>query len=166
MAPGATLVAGPGPLGAAIVDRLQADGVTVTVLATAVEAAAWQLEAARRDVRLVTGPASAPAVLSEAGIREMNALVLTAADDADNVDAALAARRLRPDLPVVVRIFDDQVGQYLGDTLAGITVLSMSAIAAPAFADAALAAVAASPRSSAAGRAGHRPRRQPFRVDR
>jgi voltage-gated potassium channel Kch len=67
-------------------------------------------------------------------------VVLADDDDAGNVDLALAIRRRRPDLPLVVRLFDAALGDYLKSTLSQTTVLSMSALAAPVFADAALRA--------------------------
>ena len=69
-------------------------------------------------------------------------LILSADDDAGNVDLALTARRLRPDLPAVVRVFDDAMAAYLRDTLDRLTILSMSGAAAPAFADAAARVIA------------------------
>ena len=141
MTTAAALVGGLGALGVAVVDRLQGAGVAVTVVTDATEAESWELEARGRGVRLITGTVASASLLTAAGIGSVSALVLTAADDARNVDATLTARRLRADLPIVVRIFDDQVGRYLRDTVPGVTVISTSAIAAPAFADAALRAV-------------------------
>ncbi len=69
-------------------------------------------------------------------------LVLADADDAENGDTALSVRRLRPELPLVVRLFDAALVAYLKRTLDRITLLSVSAIAAPAFAEAALHAIA------------------------
>ncbi len=80
--------------------------------------------------------------LSEIALQSASVLVLAADDDAGNVDLALTARRLRPDLPLVVRLFDEALVAYLKDTLARVSILSMSAIAAPAFAEATLQAIA------------------------
>ena len=87
-------------------------------------------------------------------------IVLTANDDALNVDAALAARRLRPDVPLVVRLFDEALGAYLRDTLAGVTFLSMSFVSAPVFAGLALRAVTT---STASKRISQARRRRPWR---
>ena len=70
------------------------------------------------------------------------ALVLAGDDDPGNVDVALAVRREHPALPLVVRLFDGALGAYLEETLPGTVVLSMSAMAAPVFAEAAKRAAA------------------------
>ena len=78
------------------------------------------------------------AAITQARLESASVLVLAADDDAGNVDMALTIRRLRPNLPLVVRLFDSALVTYLKTTLDSITVLSMSGMAAPVFADAAL----------------------------
>ena len=68
-------------------------------------------------------------------------LVLGRDDDGGNVDLALTVRRLRPELPLVVRIFDQSLATYLEATLDHVTVLSMSQTVAPVFADATVQAI-------------------------
>ena len=108
--------------------------------------------------------------LSESTLRSASVLVLADDDDAGNVDLALTARRLRSDLPVVVRLFDEALVTYLKDTLDRVSILSMSAIAAPAYAEATFHAIATrredqanNPRSATKTRARSRSR---FRLDR
>lgn len=60
-----------------------------------------------------------------------SAVILAANDDAENVDAALTARRIRPGVPIVARVFDPSLGQYLEETEDGLRVLSVSASARP-----------------------------------
>jgi voltage-gated potassium channel Kch len=80
--------------------------------------------------------------LDERALRSASVLVLAADDDAGNVDLALTARRMRLDLPLVVRVFEEALAAYLRTSLDGVTILSMSALAAPAFGDATLRAIA------------------------
>ncbi|MDR3415897.1 MAG: potassium channel family protein [Nevskia sp.] len=82
-------------------------------------------------------------------------LVLAAGDDSSNVDLALRAKRLRRDLPLVVRLFDGALASYLTETLQDVRILSMSGVAAPAFAEAAdrLLAAGGKQSASAGGRA-------------
>ena len=80
--------------------------------------------------------------LDESALRSTSVLVLAADDDAANVDLALTARRVRLDLPLVVRVFEEALAAYLRKTLDGVTILSMSALAAPAFGEATLHAIA------------------------
>jgi voltage-gated potassium channel Kch/multidrug transporter EmrE-like cation transporter len=114
------LLEGGGRLAAAIAERLEAAGATVQRVA-----------------------------MSEHGhggtdhLRAAGVLVLAADDDAGNVDRALWARRVRPDLPMVARVFDEALGSYLAGKVERLTVLSMSQVAAPVFAEAALRAVGA-----------------------
>jgi voltage-gated potassium channel Kch len=75
-------------------------------------------------------------------LRSAAVLVLAADEDAGNVDLALTARRLRPDLPLVVRVFEEPLAVYLTDTLERVKTMSMSALAAPAFASATTRAIA------------------------
>ena len=80
--------------------------------------------------------------LDTPALHSTSVLVLAGDDDAGNVDLALTARRMRADLPLVVRVFDEALAAYLRKSLDGVTVLSMSALAAPAFGAATLRAIA------------------------
>lgn len=80
--------------------------------------------------------------LSESNLRCSSVLLLAADDDAGNVDLALTVRRLRSDLPVVIRLFDEALATYLRETLERVSILSMSALAAPVYAEATLHAIA------------------------
>jgi voltage-gated potassium channel Kch len=80
--------------------------------------------------------------LNAATLQQASVLVLTSNDDATNVDLALTARRMRADLPMVARIFDEALADYLKRTLPGVATLSMSGLAAPAFAKATAEAIA------------------------
>jgi voltage-gated potassium channel Kch len=71
-----------------------------------------------------------------------SALIIAGDDDPGNVDLALTARRLRADLPIVIRLFDEALAAHIKETLKGVTILSMSALAAPALVEATVRAVA------------------------
>jgi Trk K+ transport system NAD-binding subunit len=151
------LVAGADPLGLAVAERLIQSGASVTMLAEPSEASRHDHEIARIGAGLVVGSARSSGSLLAAGLETARVLVLTANNDPENVDAALTARRLRPDLPLIVRLFDPTLGDYLRRTLDGVTILSTSAVAAPAIADMTLDALSRSPRAR---------RRRKLRVDR
>jgi len=113
------LISGSGRLAAAIERRLGQAGV--------------------RSERL---PGSTPFhSISPAHLDSASVMVLAADDDAGNVDLALTVRRTRSDLPLVVRLFDQALVTYLRGTLDRVAILSMSAMAAPVFADAAIRAM-------------------------
>lgn len=157
------LVVGAEPLGLAIVERLVGAGAHVTVLAAEAEVARYGHELERSGTPVVTGSATAPGELLAAGLAEADVLVLANDSDTENVDAALTARRLRPDVRMVVRVFDRRLAEYLRTTLAHVEVLSMSLTAAPVFAALALRALAEGARPAAAPPARRR-RRPPLRL--
>ena len=97
--------------------------------------------------------------LTAPDLHRASVLVLTSNDDATNVDLALTARRLRADLPMVVRIFEEALADYLKRTLADVVTLSMSGLAAPAFATATANAIASRPTTDRAPTALVRPAR-------
>jgi Trk K+ transport system NAD-binding subunit len=68
---------------------------------------------------------------SVASVLGVQALVIASDIDADNVEAALLAKRRMPTLRIVVRVFDPILEDYLESTAPDIKVLSMSAVAAP-----------------------------------
>jgi Trk K+ transport system NAD-binding subunit len=73
-----------------------------------------------------------------ARVRDAAALALVDQEDASNVDAALIAQEMNPDLRIVIRMFNLRLGVRLTELLNNSAVLSAAAIAAPAFVAAAL----------------------------
>jgi len=67
----------------------------------------------------------------ESELAELGCLVIGDDDDALNVDVALHARKECPGLPIVVRVFDPVLEEYLSSTTSDIAVLSMSGVAVP-----------------------------------
>ena len=76
--------------------------------------------------------------LRKAGIQGARAIIIAGADDVGNIHAALAVHDLNPNLRTVVRIFNPELGAQISGLLRDCAVLSSSAIAAPAFVEAAL----------------------------
>jgi Trk K+ transport system NAD-binding subunit len=91
-----------------------------------------------RGARLIVADARDEARLVEAGLRDAKALLALTNHDLVNVEIALDAKRLRPDLPVVVRLFDQQLARHLERSFDLRRALGVSAVAAPTFAAAAL----------------------------
>ena len=150
------LVCGLDALGIAVIRRLVARGAPTRALAAPGEAASYAHELERLGVPVCVGVARSAGELEAAGLHEVAALVLTADDDAENVDAALTARRLSPTVPIVARIFDPSLGSYLEESGAGLTILSVSGLASPRFAD--LAEKVASPTGADRSSVGRRSR--------
>jgi Trk K+ transport system NAD-binding subunit len=89
-------------------------------------------------VRVFLGDARDERLLIEAGLATARGLIAATDNDLANIEAALDARRLRPDLPVVVRLFDQNLARQLETAMDLRRVLGMSALAAPSFVAAAL----------------------------
>ncbi|MCH0566702.1 NAD(P)-binding protein [Streptomyces sp. MUM 2J] len=108
--------------------------------------------AAGDDLDVVSAPVPDETVLDAAGVGRASALALVYEDDATNVRAALAARRLNPRLRLVIRLYNRKLGQHLAQLLdqatpgvdpavldTSTTVLSDADTAAPALAATAVA---------------------------
>jgi voltage-gated potassium channel len=104
------LVSGTNRLAAAIEEKLRATGAAVGRLS------------------------EDPAALTAAALEEATGLVIASEDDARNVDMALTSRRLRPGLPLVIRLFDPELAAYVRSTLRRAVILSLSSVAAPVLA--------------------------------
>ncbi|HEY8759967.1 MAG TPA: NAD-binding protein [Candidatus Dormibacteraeota bacterium] len=76
--------------------------------------------------------------LRRAGVMGARAIIIAGSDDVGNIHAALSVRELNPKLRTVVRIFNPGLGAQISGLLQDCAVLSSSAIAAPAFVEAAL----------------------------
>lgn len=77
-------------------------------------------------------------VLEAAGIKTAAALVICAEDDMINFETSLRARELNPDIRVIMRIFEESLGERLQKAFNIDAAYSTSAIAAPIFVSAAL----------------------------
>lgn len=77
-------------------------------------------------------------VLMKAGIDRAVAVVACTNDDLSNVEIALDAREVRPDIRVVLRFFDQRLASKIVKSFDIEAAFSASALAAPAFAAAAV----------------------------
>jgi len=92
-----------------------------------------------RGIVLKFGDMRWQSILTEAGVTEAMAIVACSDDDLTNLQIALRARALNPNIRVAMRIFDDQLNEQLCQTFGPNTVIySTSALAAPNFVSAAL----------------------------
>jgi Trk K+ transport system NAD-binding subunit len=91
------------------------------------------------DVRYLAGSAQRASTLEEAGLAEAGAVVCVESDDLQNLEIALLARRLRPEVRVVVSLTNAAVGRAIARVTGPHTVLDVATLAAPAFVEACLA---------------------------
>ncbi len=91
-----------------------------------------------RGVRIVLGDARDPVVLEQAGLGRAYAVAALVSDDLTNLQIGLSARRLRPDIHVVLRVFSDVLAERLAALFGIHTTYSTSSLAAPTLAAAAV----------------------------
>lgn len=127
------IVCGMGQVGHRVVNILTQAGESVIVL-TAGSRDDWLRDARAAGVRIIFGDARDEALLAEAGIEDAKALIAVTDLDAINMEIALDSKRLRPDLPVVIRIFDEQLAPQIEAAFGVRRAIGLSTIAAPTFA--------------------------------
>ena len=127
------VVVGLGNVGSRVVAQLHDLGVPV-VCVERNDGATGVALARRLGLPIVFGDATVDDTLRDAYIGACRALVVVTSDDVANLEVALHGRELLEDLPVVLRLFDDDFARRLQHNF-GITVSrSVSFLAAPAFA--------------------------------
>lgn len=131
------VLVGLGNVGTRVMHAFVDLGVPVVVIDRNENARGAQ-SARDRGVPFIVGDASRIATLRAASVDTSRALVVVSTDDQANLEAALESRELKPDLRVVLRLFDgafaDRVQRAFGITASR----SVSFLAAPAFAAALL----------------------------
>lgn len=131
------IVVGLGTIGFRIARTLVDAGVSV--VAAEQHADGRFVEDARElGIPVVIGDAGQPALLRALGIERARAIAVATDSDAANLATALHARGLRDDLRIVVRLFDPELAQQLERALGAYHTRSVSTLAAPAFAAAAI----------------------------
>lgn len=88
-------------------------------------------------VPVIIGDARRKETLVEAGVERACAIVICTEDDLANLAIALEARELKPDIKVVMRMFDSELAKKVEKSFGIHAAFSTSALAAPAFAAAA-----------------------------
>src|SRR5512140_1788064 len=130
---GPVVLCGLGKVGQAILHLLVRLGREVTVISAEPPAAP-----PGGAVRVLVGNARDERLLEEAGIHRAGAVIAATDDDLANVVIALHARKAVPEIPVVVRLFDEDLASHLKGTLGVRAAFSASSLSAPAFVAAAL----------------------------
>lgn len=134
---GHCIVCGMGDIGYRVVELLHRLGEKVTVV-TLTAREERRREAESRGVRVLIGDARVEQVLQEAGLGSAKLVIAATSEDLVNIEVALDTRRLRPEIPVVIRLFDQDLARQLEGSFDVQRALGMSALAAPSFAAAAL----------------------------
>jgi Trk K+ transport system NAD-binding subunit len=90
------------------------------------------------DNAVVIAPTITEEVLLAAGTATAHGIALVDGDDQSNIHTALRAQSLNDDIRVVLRIYNQRLGDHIERLLKNCSALSRSATAAPAFVNAAL----------------------------
>ncbi|UXY24617.1 NAD-binding protein [Streptomyces cynarae] len=140
---GHVVLLGVGKIGTRVMTRLRE--LKIPVVCVEADPEARGLATARRlRVPVVLGDVTQEGVLEAAKIHRAHALLALTSSDTTNLEAVLYARSVRPDLRVVLRLYDDDFATAVYRTLraahphAQTRSRSVSHLAAPAFAGAML----------------------------
>ena len=133
---GHVVVVGIGHVGFRVVDELVALGVPV--VAVDADPDGFFLSSVRAQAPLISGDARLDDTLFRAGLPNARAVVAATGDDSVNLGIGLAARRMKPGIRTVVRLFDEEFARKVERALGIDTALGSSRIAAPTFVAAAL----------------------------
>ena len=129
---GHVIVCGFGRVGYHVLRELIARGEKVLVIER--DAEHRFLDQARAlGARTFVGDASLPRVLLDAGVQRACGLFSLIDDDLKNLEIGLNARSLRPDLRLILRIFDSEIAEQMHTRLDIHFAFSTSAIAAEQF---------------------------------
>lgn len=85
-------------------------------------------------VPVIIADARRQEVLEQANINHAKAIIIATNDDLANLEIAIDARTIRPDIRVVLRMFDENLARKISKSFNIQCVFSTSAIAAPVFA--------------------------------
>ncbi|NJD58025.1 MAG: hypothetical protein C3F13_10730 [Anaerolineales bacterium] len=90
----------------------------------------------KMGIPVIQDDASHELTLEAAGVQHARSIILCIQNDSLNLKVALKARRMNPNIQVILRIFDDDFAQGLQEQF-GFSAFSATGMAAPAFAAAA-----------------------------
>ncbi len=131
------VVCGVGRVGYRVITELLNHGETV-VAVNANESEEWLEPFRKRGVAVLIADARQRQTLINAGVARASAIVACTSDDLTNLDVALDARDINPKIKVVLRMFDSQLADKVSKGFNIQTAFSVSALAAPALAAAAM----------------------------
>jgi len=137
------VLVGLGHLGYRVTQKLHEMGESVVVLEIN---PGTHTTAAARDmgIPVIVADARHPGALEGANIKDARTIILASQNDAMNLQIALKARSINPNIQVVIRIFDEEFAHALQDQF-GFIALSATEMATPVFAAAAAGADVTNP---------------------
>jgi Trk K+ transport system NAD-binding subunit len=134
---GHAVVVGLGQVGTRVIRALNEAGLDIVAIERDDNARGIQV-ARELGIPVIIGDASRAETLQAASVKTARTLVIVSTDDVSNLETALLARAERPDLRVVVRLFDAEFAARVQHAFGITASRSVSSLAAPAFAAAML----------------------------
>ncbi|MEN8041971.1 MAG: NAD(P)-binding protein [Actinomycetota bacterium] len=131
------IVCGLGHVGYRVVVELERFDTEMTVIEIDAEGQ-FVASVNERGIPILFEDARKSDVLRKAGLERAVAVIACTDDDLTNVEIALDAREIRPDIRVVLRFFDHGLASKIVNNFDIEAAFSASALAAPAFAAAAV----------------------------
>lgn len=131
------VVCGLGRIGTSVANRLRERQVPVVAIEHN-EGAPGVLWARQAKIPVIISPATDAAAQLAAGISRADAVLALTDDDAANLEIGLVAREANPEVRVVLRLYDHELADRIERRLGLRPTRSVSMLAAPAFASAAL----------------------------
>jgi Trk K+ transport system NAD-binding subunit len=127
------VVVGLGDIGARVIRALHEYDIDVVAIEESVDARGVSVA---RELRIpvIIGDGARSETLRAAWVPDCRALVVLTPDDAGNLETALVGQAVKPDLRVVVRLFDGEMAGRVQRTFPNTYSRSVSYLAAPAFA--------------------------------
>lgn len=131
------VVCGLGRIGTEVAMRLHSRGVSVVAIEQDDRAAGVSRIRARK-IPVLIGAAGEDAILAAAGVSRAHAVLALTDNDSVNLEIGLVAKQAKEDVRVVTRVFDHELAGRVERRLKLGATRSLSMLAAPAFASAAL----------------------------
>jgi voltage-gated potassium channel len=123
------IVAGLGRIGMRVAQRLQEDEHIVGIEKSRPDGLGQLSE----NAAILLGDATDSELLEQANVRNARAILALTDNDLANLEIALNARELNPKIRVVLRMYNERLGQQLVERFGFDAVYSTSALAAPSF---------------------------------
>lgn len=123
------VIAGLGRIGSRVARRLQTEEQVVCIENRQLS----EMPRLSENVALISGDATHNEMLQQANVAQARAILALTDNDLANLEIALSARESNPEIRVVLRMFNEKLGQRLVEQFGFQAVYSTSALAAPSF---------------------------------
>ncbi len=124
------VVCGVGKLGTRVTEQLVSAGLQVVAIEKS-DAARFLPQLRTLGVPVIVGDMKDDAILISAGIPKAAVVIIATNDDMANLEVALDARRMNPQIRVVMRLFEQSIAQKISDAFLVDVAFSASHLAAP-----------------------------------